>query len=283
ARGGGLLGLKDACAYATQYMALRGKGLPDRLEAPGLRAWLLGEAGPPRLGLHRYNIFRITLRIDSPIDLGDVVRVPGFYGPQRFGVARPNTHYLGLLYAEARMGGVIREYLFRYPLEERRGPGSYEARELEGLSVRMPSPRKLRIMGQALQSYIFNRALSRALQDPRRYAEHYITVECMGTSYRVPAARLPGPRLRSSKSVWARLVGEVLAEEGLSWQALRGLRSPFRPLLYPVCSLRAKSVSEGIMLRFALPRGAYATSLLRELVYMDWLAYDECRLDGVKL
>ncbi len=280
---GGLLGLKDACSYATQYMALKGTGLPERLETPGFKAWLVGRAGSPRLGLHRYNIFKITLKAEDRVEVAGVEWVPGFYGPQRFGISRPNTHYLGLLHAEARMGEVIQEYLFRYPLEERSGPGGYEARELARLRAGMPRPRMLRIMAEALQSYIFNRALSRSLNNPREYAEHHVTVECMGSIYKAPAARLPGPRLESSRSRWAMLVGEILGEEGLSWQALRGLRSPFRPLLYPVCNLRSRDTPEGVMLRFALPRGAYATSLLRELADMDWIAYDECRLDGVQL
>lgn len=202
--------------------------------------------------------------------------VPGFYGPQRFGITRPNTHYLGLLHAEGRMGEVLREYRYRYPLEVRSGPGGYEARELSSARPGMPRPRRLRIMAEALQSYIFNRALSRVLRDPRGYAEHYVTVECMGSEYRVPASRLPGPRLRRSRSRWARLVAGVMEEEGIHWAALRGLRSPFRPLLYPACSLRAVRAGGGLALRFALPRGAYATSLLRELAEVDWLRYDTC-------
>ncbi|MEB3774126.1 MAG: tRNA pseudouridine(13) synthase TruD, partial [Desulfurococcales archaeon] len=202
--------------------------------------------------------------------------IPGFYGPQRFGVERPNTHYLGLLFVEGRLGEVLREYMYRYPMEDARPPGGYESRALSSVGAGFPRPRPLAIFREALQAYIFNRALSRILRDARGYAEHWVKVRCMGMEYRVPAARLPSPRLARSRSRWAGLVKSILEEEGLDLGLLKSLKSPFRPLLYPVCGFRQRRAPGGVMLRFSLPQGGYATTLLRELFEVDWVRYSRC-------
>jgi len=124
---GGLLGLKDACSHSFQYMAFRVKARVTMVNGGLFRAWLVGYGGAPRLGLHGYNIFRINVVLHG--DVGGVEGVewiPGYYGPQRFGIDRPNTHYLGLLFSEGRLGEVLNEYGFRYPMEYRRGVGYYE-------------------------------------------------------------------------------------------------------------------------------------------------------------
>ena len=270
----GFLGLKDACARVYQYIAVK-DGRPETVEHENIKAWPLGSGGPPRLGLHGYNIFKIEVEAGRPRP--SIGWIPGFYGPQRFGVTRPNSHYLGLLFMEARMGEVLREYRYRYPLEERREPGDYESRWLASRWSGMPRPKPLRIMKEALQAYIFNRALSRALKQVHEYKEHTGSVRCMGQEYRVPLARLPGPRLAQGKSKWAKLVSRILEEEGLTWSLFKELKTPFRPLLYPVCSLKTILRGGMIVLRFALPRGAYATSLLLEAYDIDWIGYDKCK------
>ncbi len=270
----GFLGLKDACARVYQYIAVK-NGRLVRVEHENLRAWPLGSGGPPILGLHGYNIFKIEVEASRPPP--GISWIPGFYGPQRFGVVRPNTHYLGLLFMEARLGEVLREYRYRYPLEERRGPGDYESRWLASRWIGMPRPKPLRIMKEALQAYIFNRVLSKALKRVHEYKEHTGSIRCMGREYRVPIARLPGPRLAHGKSKWAKLVSRILGEEGLSWSLFKGLKTPFRPLLYPVCSFKAMMRGGKVIFRFSLPRGAYATSLLLEAYNIDWIEYDKCQ------
>jgi tRNA pseudouridine13 synthase len=288
-------GLKDACAVAYQYVALRSRGeAPSRVVAPRLKAWLMGwRRLPLRVGSHGFNFFRLEVETDGdPEALCSAAYrlawIPGFYGPQRFGVERPNTHYTGLLALEGRQGRLLEEYSARYPLEPQRPPGRYEAlaldaarRSLSPLDAGRAGPRRLRL--EALQAYIYNRALSRLLRrlgDPRPAGEHWVTLKCPQGPLRAPAARLPGPWMRPT-SPWARVVLEVMTEEGLTphaWAPARGvLRKAFRPLLYPVCRLRCEPRGAAARIRVALPAGAYATMLLRALGRVDWLRYAECR------
>ena len=281
----GLLGLKDACARVWQYVAVKASSGPGFIRFSWGAAFLVGHGGMPRLGMHGYNMFSLDVTVLDG-DPGVAARIleeynvmPGFFGPQRFGVDRPNTHYIGLLEAEGRLGELLAEYAYRYPGEERREPGSYERRILSRArsSSSIAAARTPRIAREALQAYIFNRALSRVWPEYRRYAEAGLTLKCGDTVIQAPAARLPHERMQSSRSPWARIVDNIIKEEGIGWSALRGLRGPLRPLVYPVCKLKARVSRGSVRVRFMLPRGGYATMLLRTVAYVDWTDYDKCR------
>ena len=280
----GILGLKDACALVWQYVAVKAQAGPEEVEFPWGRAFLVGRGGAPKLGMHGYNIFNLDIKVldGDPKSIAGILEsryvIPGFFGPQRFGVERPNTHYMGLLESEGRLGELLAEYAYRYPGESRAEPGSYERRaiarsvdELSVIFVRAP-----RIAREALQAYIFNRALSSLWPEYRRYAEAGADLVCGGMRIRAPAARLPYEGMRKSRSPWANVVGRVLREEGLGWYSLRGLRGALRPLAYPVCGLKARVKDDSVRVRFMLPRGAYATLLARSVALVDWVSYDRC-------
>ena len=293
-----LQGLKDACAAAYQYMAFRlpaGSEAPATIELSGrLTAWLVGRSSEPlRRGGHGFNAFRLVVSLEG--DAGRLCAaarklrwVPGYYGPQRFGVERPNTHYTGLLRLRGEYGLLLAEYLRRYPAEEERPPGHYEARAAElahaarsHVEASKPGPRLLQL--EAIQAYLFNRTLSLGLRlagRPEPLAEHWIPVRCPQGPVRVPAARLPGPGLRGS-SLWARVARYVAEAEGVAGILLSGpswrLGKPLRPLFFPVCRLkcrpRARREAE---ICVVLPAGAYATMLLRILAWIDWRRYAKC-------
>lgn len=280
----GLLGLKDACALVWQYVAVKARSGPDVLGFPWGSAFLVGRGGAPRLGMHGYNIFSIDIKVldGDPKTIAGILEsysvIPGFFGPQRFGVERPNTHYVGLLVSEGRLGELLAEYAYRYPGESRAEPGSYERRAI-ARSARESSiagARAPRIAREALQAYIFNRALSSLWPEYRRYAEAGVDLVCAGRRIRAPAVRLPYEGMRASRSPWAGVVARVLREEGLGWDSLKGLRGALRPLAYPVCGLRARVKDDSIRVRFMLPRGAYATLLARSVALVDWVSYDRC-------
>jgi len=294
ARGYRLQGLKDACSTAYQYIAVRSpERTPGRLEHGRLSAWLAGRLRePPRPGGHGFNIF--SLDVSYTGDPAGLCRrlegarwIPGFYGPQRFGVERPNTHYTGLLRVAGSLGGLVREYKLRYPLEEARPPGSYERAAIEAAASRAsptaagaPGPARLHI--EALQAYLFNKTLSRLLRSghtPRELAEHWTTLHCPHGPVKAPAARLPSGRLASARTTWARALRRTMEAEGAPPTLWAGLpaRSSLRPLAYPVCSLRCRPTPTGaIRVCTVLPAGAYATILLRSAARVDWLRYARC-------
>jgi tRNA pseudouridine13 synthase len=294
AREASYAGLKDACAVKYQYVSVKTSGGPAVVRDPQglLKAWLVGN-GRVAPGLHSGNIFRLAVEHGSPGRLCDALkglkRFPGYFGPQRFGVERPNTHYMGLLLSLGLWGSLIRELAYRYPLEERTRPGAYERAVIDearlAASPWAPSSRKawwVDFALQALRAYLFNKALSKAIASGNieGYAEHWVEVRCpMGGPLRVPAARLPGRYHLSSGSPWAELVREVVEEEGLT-SVLRMWRRVFRPLVYPVCRVWCKPAGGSLEVILALPPGAYATVALWEVVEMDWIGYAACQLRG---
>jgi tRNA(Glu) U13 pseudouridine synthase TruD len=288
-----LQGLKDACARAFQYISLEApRRTPESLVHGRLKAWLVGWRGDPlRVGGHGFNMFTIDVDLDDPGMAGVVcdafksIRwIPGLYGPQRFGVERPNTHYYGLKALTGEWGDLLREYSTRYPLEPRRGPGGYEARAIERArreaAYTIAGKTLPGIALEALQAYIFNRTLSRALAlglEPESLAGSRVRVACPQGLREVPAARLPPGGSRGANP-WARLMARILCEEGVPLDAfkLSGLSSPLRPVLYPVCRLYCRIHGPRIRLHVVLPAGAYATILLRMAGWVDWLRYSAC-------
>lgn len=284
-------GLKDACAIVYQYYTFATRKLAKLAIAGGsIRAWPIGKSTPLRPGTHSGNTFILTMEVGDEDRFCDAFKdmswVPGYYGPQRFGVERPNTHYMGFLIIKSDFGRLAREYRYRYPTEKRQGiPGDYEREFLSKIRMeKTPWVSHDRWASsfaiQALQSYLFNRSLSRVVSDPLRYAEHWITMECMGMEYRVPAVRLPAPGL-GRRSRWARIVWEVAEEEGLTWllkDRRFNLKKSFRPITYPLCGkARCRPTRRGVMVSMGLPAGAYATIAVWQVADVDWESL-ECRI-----
>lgn len=270
-------GLKDACGVATQLVAVRGCRSPRaRLAGRLWRARLVGSGGPLRPGLLEGNSFRVDLEGGGGCPGRLEGWIPGFYGPQRFGVERPVSHLYGMAAARGDIGFLVRLAVTRLPLEARTCPGDYEAR-LAGSAARGGGPRLPGVVYEAVQAYLWNRALSAALErglaGAARLAEGSVEIPCPGGArVRAPAARLPSRRLlERPRSGWARLVARIAGEEGVEPRMLPW-RAPVRPLLYPVCSLACKRVGGHVRLAFSLPPGAFATALLDWVYRVDWLA-----------
>jgi len=81
-----------------------------------------------------------------------------------------------------------------------------------------------------------------------------------------PSGPLYGPKARLAKETPGNRERQLLASEGLSLESFRGFRTrggrrPFRvPLLEPDIAW-----DDGVVVRFRLPSGSYATSVLREI------------------
>lgn len=264
-------GMKDSWGVSYQYVALRGGRPQERVEAEGVRAWRLREGGRLSLGAHGGNIFKVVLETEDPealeSNLKRIERIPSFYGPQRFGIGRPSTHLYGLALARGDQEMLIRELSAPSPLSgEVPGEEMRALKRARELADPWALPRD-RLYLEALQSYIFNRALSKVIRRLEDAAERrYLTSFC-GAEVELPAVSLPAPSVR--EGIWGEAVREVLYEEGIGERELRGLRPAPRPLYYPV---RLGSIRrEGARLTFTLclPPSAYATVLLMEVADIE--------------
>ncbi|MEB3806941.1 MAG: tRNA pseudouridine(13) synthase TruD [Desulfurococcales archaeon] len=277
------LGLKDSNAVTYQYMFVRAaRDPPPVVEGRGFKAWLVGyREKPPALGGHLWNNFRLDVEIveGDPDGLCSAVRglvVPGLYGPQRFGVDRPNTHLVGLLLKLAGYGMIAIEYRYRYPLQ-RRYSGGYEERALREVRAARDPLRALKglpasIAVEALQSYIWNRMVSTVYRprDPPLVYERETGALCpeRRTAW---ASRLPSRRLYWSRGSWASLLRRILSEESLSPWILPA-RAPMRPVGVEPCRLACRVLEPArARLWVSLPRGLYATMVVRALSYVEWL------------
>jgi len=273
-------GLKDANAIAYQYVSLTSpKATPSYVDLGDVRAWYLGLGSMIKPGSHEGNMFRVELETEDPEllcrNLASIERIPAFYGPQRFGVKRPSSHLYGLAIALKEPGRLVREYTYRYPLE-----GyvklSYEDESRELVSKKRDPWAVLEgapgIALEALQSYIFNRALSEAIKRGymERVREAIVKVKYCGLTATLPAVRLPSKELSLKTTMWAHLVKSVVEREGVSLEMLEGLKPSLRPLYFPF-KLRSCVVGEGrVVVTLCLPPAAYVTVLLREVALVDW-------------
>lgn len=150
----------------------------------------------------------------------------------------------------------------------------------------------------AYQSHLWNQYLAEWLRS-HLSAEHLIAVRFKRHSLPMPhdlsiadrdrwasmVLPLPSARLKADSDIahapkdWAELLRRVLETEKIEWRqlALRGMRRPFfgkgeRPILVRPAGLSAESVPDerhpgrlAVRLRFELPRGSYATLLVKRL------------------
>lgn len=267
----GIAGLKDAQAVSRQWVSL--EHLEPRA-AEGLRGErftvlaVSRHGNKLRLGHLRGNRFVVTLRGTGPDDLAkaqtnlaELARrgVPNWFGEQRFGKRGANLQK-GLEVLRGDPHAVVR----RMP------------RRVFGLLI------------SAVQSEVFNRVVNARrettdvllpgdlaflhrngavfpVQDPAVEAPRVSSVEVS------PSGPLPGPEMPLPEGEPAAIEAAALAALEIGVDAFRDLpfrlgRGERRPLRVPVSGVAAEAVPEGLRLSFALPSGAYATSVLRELL-----------------
>lgn len=163
-----------------------------------------------------------------------------------------------------------------------RSGGSYEK-----ACLRISKPLK-RLLVSAFQSRLFNQVLDRRLENLDRICTGDLAMKHEnGACFLVedgameqpradrfeisPTGPLFGYKVRLAEGEPGRLEREVLAQEGLTLEDFRvggGLspRGARRPLRVPLEGVEMASDEEGLVLRFALPPGSYATVLLGEVM-----------------
>ncbi|MBF7052992.1 tRNA pseudouridine(13) synthase TruD [Halomonas sp. KAO] len=265
----GYSGMKDRVAVTRQWLSVQ---LPGREAPAGLRE-ALAERGirvlemarhPRKLkrGVHRTNRFRLRLTGPAVADEGLVHRwerllergVPNYFGPQRFGPDGRNLLRARSLLARGwrkrddRDGMLLssaRSFLFNELLAERIREGSWD-RLLPGEVANLD--------GSASQ----------------------FAVESPDAELEARAARLD---LHPSGVLWGTggslASGEARRREELLAQRFAGLcagleaagvRLGRRPLRLRLAETRLERGDGELWLTFTLPRGAFATAVLRELI-----------------
>jgi tRNA pseudouridine13 synthase len=267
----GIAGLKDAQAVSRQWVSIEhvDPRACEGLAGERFRVLAVTRHGNKlRMGHLRGNRFAITLRGTQPGDLAhaqqnlaDLARrgVPNYFGEQRFGKRGANL---------------------QKGLEVLRG-------NARAFAARMPR-RVFGLVLSAVQSEVFNRVVAARVQALGTLQTGDLAFRHVnGSVFAVedaaaeqpradalsisPSGPMPGPEMAAPTGEPARIEAEALAALALQPEAFTGLpfrlcRGERRPLRVPVQDAAADLVDGGLRVQFALPRGAYATSVLRELL-----------------
>jgi len=273
--GAGYAGLKDKEGITRQWISFHGARPEDLLAiepAPDLKILEVSlHRNKLRTGHLRGNRFTIHLHDVAPEGREHAARVlgrlvaeglPNYYGEQRFG---------------------------------RRGDNAVQGRQILRGEVSLPRDRfKRKFLLSALQSQLFNEVLARRFSPSGPGLRSLMGGEVlqrldsgglfvsedreidqgrMDRGELVITGPLYGPRMVWPKegSTSRSVEEQVLSEAGLTLEAFsaagRLARGGRRPLVVPVAdaSVTSPLTGEGILLRFALPSGSYATVLLKEI------------------
>lgn len=297
-------GLKDARAVARQYLSVW--SLQD-LSFPDLPGITILEAKRHRTklkpGTVKTNTFTIIVREAREGTADEILKtlyekgVPNYFGPQRFGSRRPNTHLVGEKIVKGDIDGALNAFIGNpYPTES---PDLQDARRLFDQGALQESmqrfPRKFyqekaaidalihgktpkeafmtipqrlrRLFVHAYQSHLFNQILDERIERPDPLEGDILrkgrpTGPLFG--YKVPLATgTPGEIER-----------RVLDEAGVRLEDFRCPAAPDlacdgerHPLFFNILDYSVEH--DPLTLRFTLSRGCYATSVLREVMKND--------------
>jgi tRNA pseudouridine13 synthase len=288
----GIAGLKDAQAVTRQWISFEHvtKSADEILEFsdPTLRVLNVSRHGNKlKMGHLRGNRFIIRLRLKSPDTVSaDVVTararsvfeklwttgVPNYFGPQRFGRGGDNIA-LGRLLVRGEVAEFERLYA-------------------QNQNNRRHAERKLRnLIVNAFQSDLFNRVLAARMPHIGRVqAGDVAWLHRNGAAFLIPSAvdaereqsrayafeispsgPLFGPKMLRATHEVGELEARILNEAGVSLEDFGrkeaekqpGARRPLRVLLLEKPGV--ENDDTGVILRLALPSGAYASVVLREI------------------
>jgi tRNA pseudouridine13 synthase len=313
----GYAGNKDKRALTRQRVAVRGVKA-DRLSKVRIEGIRLSDfvASDSRLCLGDLegNRFRIVVRnLDSSIDRFDETLretrelinardVPNYYGYQRYGTIRPNTHLVGKKLVQGDVEGAVMSYLgspcptekedaghARQYLDQTRDyqgalrlyPGrlGYERAMLDHLAknhsdyvgaIRRLPKRLGRLLVQAYQSYLFNRILSTITETGLEIGNMFLPLIGFRTDVD------DGPEREIVKTVldregvnprdfYIRAIPELSSEGTIRKASVK---------VNPRFTVQEKNNEERkVTFEFSLPAGSYATIVLREFMKTDPSSY----------
>ena len=263
----GYSGLKDKHAVSRQWFSVKGKvGLTKQCSLPeGIRV-LDQQRNSKKLrkGSHKSNSFKITLREVAIDDLQarsvtEVLKlkgVPNYFGPQRFGVSGNN-----MLKAEALLTGK----LVKIPRFQRgiylSAARSYLFNSL--LANRVKGNQWDQFMPGDVMALTGSSSVFKAEQDDEEIPARLFSLDIHPTGPMWGAGELSTSQDVKSLEINIATQFRVLAE-GL---AVAGLNHERRALRVVPVDLKISQTGDSErLIEFSLPKGAYATSVLREIV-----------------
>lgn len=327
-------GLKDKRAVAVQYMTPTSSRSerPPVVEEAGFRATLVGYLPRPiSRSMVIGNSFRIAmreccaeveLRIAKVLEAASSLRVPNFYGLQRFGARDPITHLVGRALVRRKFDEAVNVLLCgprsaddgatrdarRLMLEGRFTEGQKllsQGQDIERLvaghlgkkpqdmvgAMRQVPITVRRLYVQAFQSYLFNRTVSIAMgrgidisrsatgdnwgvlaQDRLNVAKVHGVKDPM-VDGAVPLVQLAGYGYRNYGSRFDECLEDAMGDQGVHprdffVQEMQevSVEGGFRRPHLAVLGARSETSASDAVLDFTLPRGGYATVLLREII-----------------
>ncbi len=345
----GFAGMKDKRAVTRQWLCVANsevdeiKELEDKLYKVKILKIMQNEK-KLRIGQLIGNKFRLLIRNTENPEAGaqtaneilaELTRrgVPNYYGWQRFGKKRPNTHMVGKILLENDLKKVIDAYIgnpyheepehikevrqmydegkleesfnampkgMRYEkmmlktlLKEMKKKKSDDIGLLEDNSYKrvigsLPKPLK-RMFVHAYQSYLFNKAVSdRSKLGIDKYVEGDIIVDNdehlvheFGDEINKriknfeihPTAPLFGSKVPLAGGKLGEMEQKILDDEGVTLEDFKVPKMPKlgshglrRALRFKIWDASAKVTEEGVLVEFSIPKGCYATAVLREIM-----------------
>jgi tRNA pseudouridine13 synthase len=344
----GFAGMKDKSALTRQWLCVSNsetseiEGLEDKLYNVKILEVKQNEK-KLRIGQLIGNKFKILIRdtenpdndvktTNSILKQLETVGVPNYFGWQRFGKNRPNTHKVGEFLVHNNIKGAVDSYIGNpYKGEKnhiKAARAFYDEGELEEAYESMPSgmryekmmlrelikqmrkkgkldeksytiaieslPKPLkRMFVHAYQSYLFNKAVSeRAKLGINKYIDGDIIIDneehlvhqfdLNNINQRIekfevhPTAPLYGTKVPLASGEVGKLEQKILDEEGIRLEDFECPKTPKlgshglrRALRFKIWDISAVKTSEGILTEFSIPKGCYATAVLREIMKED--------------
>ncbi len=270
-------GLKDRRSVSAQFMSAPLGRPPEVVRARKVRArFVCRSTEPVYRGSNDLNRFTLRVRETEPRELSrrltELSRgFPNFFSYQRFGDRPPLNHEIGLLLLRREFDRAAR-------LLAGKGGRGYESRVAaalnrgaSGLEALKAIPRgALEMMLHSYQAYVFNLLLSERLRDGRLSplpGDRVVSLPGGGESLALP---LPGSDPDAYRGPAGEEALETLRRDGLSPESFRlpelglNLAGGVRPARVPARGLRLWERGDSLLASFALDRGSYATSLMRE-------------------
>ncbi|WP_175058981.1 tRNA pseudouridine(13) synthase TruD [Thermococcus sp. 2319x1] len=312
----------------------------DSLEISDISLEFAGYGKRLKLGMLLGNYFQITVRDINPDtalertkDILAELKVkggfPNYFGYQRFGEKRVINHEVGKLLMKGNFEEAAFKFLGEYTgdmMGDEARKNFLESGDVEKALEEFPNflryeramlykyketkswkkafavlPRPIvRIFIHSYQSYLFNKVLSRRIEEglplnealpgdvvcqvkrglPIRSKTFRVTertLRFVNEKIKKGEAMVTGPIFgfasRLADGEMGRIEREVLEEEGITLEEfkmkhLKILAEPGgrRELLIKPKKFRYKAFEEGLVFRFFLPKGVYATSVLREIM-----------------
>jgi len=340
----GFAGMKDRSAITRQWICVSNFNKDD---LPNLEDFLYNvkvldvqqNQKKIRIGQLRGNMFKLNIRntnnpdedveiARSVLDSLEVTGVPNYYGFQRFGEIRSNTHLVGKALVEGNVKKAVDTYIgnpnpnefndiqqARLLYDEGKLEESYELmpksmryekymlnelihskkkHELDETDYikaieTLPKPLK-RMFVNAYESYLFNKIINeRSKIGINKYYsgdiiidnnENWIheidenTIEEQINNFTLhPTAPLIGSKVPIAEGKQGQIEQKIIEEEKISQEDFQCPKTPKlgshgirRAVRFKITDTNVTKIDNGICVEFFIPKGCYATAVLREIM-----------------